>query len=106
MSSHATTSEQIDDPEMGSTWFYSLAGIIFFVVFVLAVCVMFFGVQRDFTEVRVIDELPAFSTNLRHEQQGLLGQYGRYEEVVDDKPVERVRIPISHAMELMAKQGK
>lgn len=105
MSSQATSSEQIDDPEMGSTWFYSLAGIIFFVVFCLTVCVMFFGVQRDFTQVRVIDELPAFSTNLRHEQQGLLGQYGRYEEEVDDKQVERLRIPITHAMELITKQG-
>ena len=45
-----TTTEQIDDPEMGATWFYSFVGIIFFVAFCLAVSVLFFGVQRDFTE--------------------------------------------------------
>ncbi len=101
-----TTTEQIDDPEMGATWFYSFVGIIFFVAFCLAVSVLFFGVQRDFTEERVLDEKPAFSTSLRSEQQSLLGQYGTYTEQVNDKPVERVRIPIERAMELMSAQGK
>ena len=106
MSAAPTTTEQIDDPEMGATWFYSFVGIIFFVAFCLAVSVLFFGVQRDFTEERVIDERPAFSTTLRTEQQALLGQYSTYTEQVNDKPVERVRIPIERAMELMSAQGK
>lgn len=96
---------QIDDPEMGATWFYSFVGIIFFVVFCLAVSVLFFGVERDFTDENVLDVPPAFSTDLRQEQQGLLGQYGTYVEEVDEKKVERVRIPIERAMELMAKQS-
>ncbi|MFM7260712.1 MAG: hypothetical protein ACKO3W_08920 [bacterium] len=106
MSSPATTTEQLDDPEMGATWFYSIVGIIFFVVFCLVVSVLFFGVQRDFTEERVINEAPALSTGLRQQQQSLLGQYGTYSEDVDEKKVERVRIPIDRAMELMAKQGE
>jgi hypothetical protein len=106
LSSPATTTEQLDDPEMGSTWFYSIVGIIFFVVFCLVVSVLFFGVERDFTEERVIDEAPRLSTDLRTSQQSLLGQYGTYVEEVDEKKIERVRIPIERAMELMAKQGE
>ncbi len=109
MANATTTNEattQIDDPEMGSTWFYSFVGIIFFVVFCLAVSVLFFGVERNFSDETVLDVPPALSTDLRQEQQGLLGQYGTYVEEVDEKKVERVRIPIERAMELMAKQGK
>ena len=107
MQSEATaTTEQFDDPEMGSTWFYSIVGIIIFVVFCLAVSVLFFGVEQGFVEDRVIDEKPALSTSLRSEQQGLLGQYGTYAEEVDDKKVERVRIPIDRAIELMSSQTK
>ena len=72
MSSEAPATQQIDDPEMGSTWFYSFVGIIFFVAFCLAVSVMFFGVQRDFEEERVIDERPVLSTGLRSQQKELL----------------------------------
>lgn len=106
MSEHAPAAEQYDDPEMGSTWFWSLAGVIFFIAFCLAVSVLYFGVQRDFTEVRVIDEQPAFSAQLRGEQKSLLGQYGTYAEEVDEKKVDRIRIPIDRAIELMAAQGK
>ncbi len=103
MSSSASTTTQIDDPEMGITWFYSVVGIIFFVSFCLTVCVLFFGVQRDMVQDFVIDEKPAFSTNLRLEQKALLGSYGTYSEEVDEQKVERIRIPIDRAMELMAK---
>jgi hypothetical protein len=98
--------EQLDDPEMGSTWFYSIVGIIIFVVFCLAVSVLFFGVEKGFVEDRVIDEKPALSTSLRNEQQGLLGQYGVYAEAVDDKQVDRIRIPIERAIELKAANPK
>jgi hypothetical protein len=107
MQSEATaTTEQLDDPEMGSTWFYSIVGIIIFVVFCLAVSVLFFGVEKGFVEDRVIDEKPALSTSLRNEQQGLLGQYGVYAEAVDDKQVDRIRIPIERAIELKTANPK
>jgi hypothetical protein len=107
MQSEATaTTEQIDDPEMGSTWFYSIVGIIIFVVFCLAVSVLYFGVEDGFVEDRVIDEKPVLSTTLRTEQQGLLGQYGAYAEEVDEKKVERIRIPIDRAIELMSSKAK
>ena len=107
MQSEATaTTEQLDDPEMGSTWFYSIVGIIIFVVFCLAVSVLYFGVEQGFVEDRVIDEKPVLSTTLRTEQQGLLGQYGAYAEEVDEKKVERIRIPIERAIELKASQAK
>jgi len=106
MSSSPATTEQIDDPEMGATWFYSFVGIIFFVAFCLAVSVMFFGVQRDFEEERVIDERPVLSTGLRSQQKELLASYGTYTEEVDDKKVDRVRIPIERAIDIVSKQGK
>jgi hypothetical protein len=107
MQSEATaTTEQLDDPEMGSTWFYSIVGIIIFVVFCLAVSVLFFGVEKGFVEDRVIDGKPALSTSLRNEQQGLLGQYGVYAEAVDDKQVDRIRIPIERAIELKTANPK
>jgi len=106
MSSSPATTEQIDDPEMGATWFYSFVGIIFFVAFCLAVSVLYFGVQRNFEEVRVIDERPVLSTGLRQSQKELLAQYGTYTEEVDDKKVDRVRIPIERAIDIVSKQGK
>ena len=77
MSSEAPATQQIDDPEMGSTWFYSFVGIIFFVAFCLAVSVMYFGVQRNFEEERVIDERPVLSTGLRSQQKELLASSTR-----------------------------
>jgi hypothetical protein len=105
-SAPATTTEQIDDPEMGATWFYSFVGIIFFVAFCLAVSVLYFGVERNLQDERVIEKAPAFSTNLRQSQKELLAQYGTYTEEVDGKPVERVRIPVERAMEIVSKQAK
>ena len=101
----ANTNEvQLDDPEMGATWFYSIVGIVFFIVFVLAVAVLFFVVQTDYTVDRVVEARPALSTGLRNEQQGLLGAYGTYETPGDDdKPIEHIRIPIDEAIRLMAK---
>jgi len=106
MSSEAPATQQIDDPEMGSTWFYSFVGIIFFVAFCLAVSVLYFGVERNFEEERIIDERPALSTGLRSQQKELLASYGTYTEEVDEKKVERVRIPIERAMEIVAQRGK
>jgi hypothetical protein len=106
MSSSETNATQLDDPEMGATWFYAFVGIVVFIVFVLGVSVLFFGVQRDFTDVRVVDEKPLLAETTRNEQQGLLGQYDVYAEEVDDKKVDRIRIPIERAMELKAAKGK
>ena len=106
MSEPTNTTEQIDDPEMGSTWFLSFVGIIFFVSFCLAVSVLFFGVQRNFDDIRVVDERPLLSTGLRQEQKELLAKYGTYSEDVDEKKIERLRIPIERAIELMSAPGK
>ncbi|MEY3025495.1 MAG: hypothetical protein RLZZ238_392 [Planctomycetota bacterium] len=106
MSSEATTTQQLDDPEMGATWFYSFVGIIFFVAFCLAVSVLYFGVERNFEEERVIEVRPTLSTTVRTQQKELLAQYGTYTEEVDDKPVDRVRIPIERAKEILSSQAK
>jgi len=46
------------------------------------------------------------STGLRQSQKELLAQYGTYAEEVDDKKVDRVRIPIERAIDIVSKQGK
>jgi hypothetical protein len=46
------------------------------------------------------------STGLRQEQKELLAKYGTYSEDVDEKKVERLRIPIERAIELMSAPGK
>lgn len=94
---------QMDDPEMGATWFYSIVGIVFFIVFVLAVAVLYFASSEAETVVRVIDERPA-SFGMRNEQQGLLGVTEVYETPGEgDEPVKHIRIPIDDAMRLLAK---
>ncbi|MFN9076114.1 MAG: hypothetical protein ACK5WX_01665, partial [bacterium] len=65
-----------------------------------------FGVQRDFVDERVVDEKPALAAGVKLSQQSLLGQYGTYAEDVDEKKVERIRIPIERAIELKAAQAK
>ncbi|MEY5032220.1 MAG: hypothetical protein RL354_1251 [Planctomycetota bacterium] len=106
MSSEAPAMQQLDDPEMGATWFYSFVGIIFFVAFCLAVSVLYFGVERNFENERVIEERPAAYTELRSQQKELLAQYGTYQEEVDEKKVDRVRIPVERAKEILSAQGK
>ncbi len=100
---HATLT---DDPEPGMTWFLSLAGTVGFVAVVIAVCVMYFGMQDSFTQTRVIEELPQESFELANAQKSQIAQYGRYLEVdSDDKTTERIHIPIDHAMKLLVAEA-
>lgn len=95
-----------DDPEPGSTWFISLAGAVVFTALVLALSVLYYGVQGDVV-VEVVDrEAPAQFTALRNAQVAATREYARYSVTVgEDQSVERLRIPVSRAMELVVKDG-
>lgn len=99
--------EQMDDPEPGYTWFFSIAGIVVFVAIVLALSVLYFGVRGTIVREVQTDAPIRALTDLRQSQKELLAEYARYVETLPDgTTVERIRVPIGRAMELVAAQLK
>lgn len=99
--------EQIDDPEMGSTWFLTLASVIIFTVVVLALSVMYFDFESGEVEAKVVGAPVKALEELRLSQLEVLTELGRYQiEDADGNTIERVRIPISTAMELELADAK
>lgn len=93
---------QTDDPEGGSTWFISLASVVLFIAVVLAVCVLYFSVENRLVE-EVVTDVPVKSfQDGKQAQLAQLASYERYSETdPDGKPVERIRIPIDRAFEVV-----
>jgi hypothetical protein len=93
---------QTDDPEGGSTWFISLASVVIFIAIVLAVCDLYFFVEnRLVEEVQVDAPIKAFQDG-KQAQLAQLASYERYSETdADGKTVERIRIPIDRAFEVV-----
>ena len=89
-----------DDPEMGSTWFVTIATIIMFAVSVLAISAMYFDFEGDEVEVKIVDAPAEAFQEMRLSQQEVLTEYGRYDiEDADGNTISRIRIPISRAVE-------
>ena len=100
------TSGDFDDPEPGSTWFISIAGAVVFTALVLALSVLYYGVKKDQTDIVVIREVPRDLQHLKETQLTELNEYGFYDVTTpDDQVVERLRIPIKRAMELVLQDG-
>lgn len=98
---HHNANSQLDDPAAGSTWFLSLASIIVFTVSVLALSAMFFDFESGEVDEKIVKEPVKALQELRLSQEELLTEYGKYElEDPDGKQIQRIRIPISRAMEL------
>lgn len=94
--------EPMDDPEPGSTWFVSIAGVVLFIATVLAISVLYFEVDQDVVREEQIDAPIRSLVHLRQEQQELLVEYRRYNETQPDgEPIPRIRIPITRAMEIV-----
>lgn len=94
--------ELLDDPEAGITWFVSLVSMVLMVVTVLALAAMFFGFAEDEVDRKVIDKPAVDLQELKLAQQESLTEFGKYEiENAEGETVERLRIPISRAMELV-----
>ena len=107
MSEHASVIPgQLDDPEPGSTWFFSLAGIVILVALVVAASVMYFHVENREVEEKVVDPAYAKLEATRGKWREQLGSYQRYAWTQPDgTSVRKVRIPVDRAMELVAKEG-
>lgn len=103
MSEHSqndTDVEFFDDPEMGSTWFVTIATTIIFAVSVLAISAMYFDFEDGEVEVKIVDAPAEAFQEMRLSQQEVLTEYGRYDiEDADGNTISRIRIPISRAVE-------
>ena len=108
--SESTTSTSdiiLDDPEAGSTWFISLVSIVLLVVTVLALVAIYFDFAEGEVDRKVIDQPVVDLQRLKLNQQETLTEYGSYKiENADGDEVERVRIPIARAMDLVVAEGK
>ena len=92
--------EMLDDPEYGATWFLTLATVVVFSVSVLALSAIYFDFEEGEVEVKIIDQPVVQLQKMRLEQEEMLTKYGKYEiEDPDGNIIERIRIPISQAME-------
>jgi hypothetical protein len=99
--------ELMDDPEAGSTWFFSLVSIVLMAVTVLALVAMYFGFAQAEVETKVVDRPVRELEKLKLSQLETLTSYGTYEvETADGDTVKRIRIPISQAMELVLADQK
>lgn len=97
----------LDDPEAGSTWFISLVSIVLLVVTVLALVVMYFGFEAAEVDRKVVDKPTMALEELRLSQEESLTGYGTYKvEDADGEMVDRIRIPVSRAMELVLADEK
>jgi predicted small secreted protein len=97
---------QLDDPEPGSTWFFSLAGIVILVALVVAASVMYFHAETRETDVKVVDPAYAKLEAVRGTWREQLGSYQRYPWTEPDgKVTQKVRIPVERAMEIVVKEG-
>ena len=97
---------QLDDPEPGSTWFFSLAGIVILVALVVAASVMYFHAETSETDVKVVDQAYVKLESARGTWREQLSSYQRYSWTqADGKSVQKVRIPVDRAMELIVQEG-
>jgi hypothetical protein len=102
--------EQLDDPESGWTWFFSLASIILLVITVVAVTVIFYFFRDLEVEKKVIDQPARQLSELRTEQEAQLDQYARYQVIpiggTEEDAEDFIRIPIERAMEIVNAEAR
>ena len=109
MSEHGHDNDTIllDDPEAGSTWFISLVSVVLFTVTVLAISAMYFDFEGGEVDEKITVAPVKALHELRLSQQEMLTEYGRYEfNDADGNEVNRIRIPISQAMQLEVADAK
>ncbi|MAC74363.1 MAG: hypothetical protein GY728_11920 [Phycisphaeraceae bacterium] len=98
---------QMDDPEPGATWFLSLVSLVLMVVVVLAAVAMYFGFAEGEIDRKIVDRPTVELQKLRLSQQEQLTEYQRYEiEDAEGNKVERIRIPVTRAMELVVADSR
>lgn len=108
MSETPTTTNDVllDDPEAGSTWFISVVSMVLLVVTILALIAIYFDFAEGEVDRKVIDQPVVDLQRLKLSQQETLTEYGTYNvENADGDEVQRVRIPIDRAMDLVIKES-
>ena len=99
--------KQLDDPEPGSTWFWSLASIVVFVVIVVAASAFYFKVDSFEVDAKIIDQPTLSLEQLRAAQREELAVYSNYTWTLPDgKTATYTRIPIDRAMEMVVQDAK
>lgn len=99
-----STEALMDDPEPGSSWFISVAGIVVLVVFFVALAVIYFRAEQSEFDRKVVDRPIEPLVELKNAQNLLLAESGEY--VDPDTGETRRRIPIEDAMrQIAAQQG-
>ena len=114
MSSHSGEDnlepEQLDDPEAGWTWFFSIASIILLVITVVAVTVLFYFFRDLEVEKKIIDQPALQLSELRTEQEAQLDEYSRYQVIpiggTEEDAEDYIRIPIDRAMEIINAEAR
>ena len=109
-SSQPAPGEQIDDPESGWTWFLSLVSMVVFIITVFGLIAMYFAFV-DWEVERKVTDVPAEEvTDLRAEQEDLLGEYQTYSVIpmggTEQDSESRIRIPIDQAMEVVIAESR
>ena len=99
--------KQLDDPEPGSTWFWSLATIVVFVVVVVAASAFYFKIDSFEEDAKVIDQPTLSLEQLRATQREELAVYSKYTWTMPDGTTATfTRIPIDRAMEMFMQDAK
>lgn len=83
-----------EDPEIGSTWMVGLVGSIILVVIILALTAMYYNLERQLVDERVMKRDAAEVRLLNEAHEAQLNRWW-IEEGTD-----RVGVPIDYAMEL------
>ena len=99
--------KQLDDPEPGTTWFWSLASIVVFVVIIVAASAFYFKIDSFEIDAKVIDQPTLSLEQLRASQREELAMYSTYSWTLPDgKTATFTRIPIDRAMEMVIQDAK
>ena len=99
--------KQLDDPEPGTTWFWSLASIVVFVVIIVAASAFYFKIDSFEIDAKVIDQPTLSLEQLRAAQREELAVYSNYTWTLPDgKTATFTRIPIDRAMEMVIQDAK
>ena len=99
--------KQLDDPEPGSTWFWSLASIVVFVVIIVAASAFYFKIDSFEVDAKIIDQPTLSLEQLRAGQREELAVYSNYSWTLPDgKTAAFTRIPIDRAMEMVIQDAK
>ena len=99
--------KQLDDPEPGTTWFWSLASIVVFVVIIVAASAFYFKIDSFEVDAKIIDQPTLSLEQLRAGQREELAVYSNYAWTLPDgKTSTFMRIPIDRAMEMVIQDAK